>query len=146
MSTGMVCSEHSPSRIIPHLGKVFENNVESSCSEQRTVFDENKSWFHFTNNPRHVLPQAAFLSLDSGPGPGCADVLTGKPARYHVNNSSPRFSVKGLNVIPNRESRENAFILSGDKNACGVGLPLNSADGAPAEEFAAEYASTSARE
>ncbi|RCH19138.1 hypothetical protein CSC42_0764 [Pseudomonas aeruginosa] len=36
--------------------------------------------------------------------------------------------------------------MSGDKNACGVGLELDSAYGAPSEEVAAENASTSARE
>lgn len=50
------------------------------------------------------------------------------------------------NVIPNRERREKAFILSGDKNACGVGFPLNGADGGPAEELAPKYAATSACE
>jgi hypothetical protein len=51
-----------------------------------------------------------------------------------------------LNVIPNRERRENAVILSGDKNACGVGVPLDGTDGSPSKEFASEYASTGPRE
>jgi hypothetical protein len=51
-----------------------------------------------------------------------------------------------VHVIPNRESRENAVILSGNKYACGIGVNLNSADGSPSEETAAEYSSTSARE
>jgi putative intracellular protease/amidase len=72
-----------------------------------------------------------------------ADVLAGKPARNHVNTASPWISVKGANVIPNRERREKAVILSGDEYACGVGLALDSADGAPAKEFASEYSATS---
>jgi hypothetical protein len=72
--------------------------------------------------------------------------LTRKPARYHVNTSAPRSAVKGANVIPNRERREKAFILPGAQYSSGIRLPLNGTDGSPPEEFAAEYASTSARE
>jgi hypothetical protein len=36
--------------------------------------------------------------------------------------------------------------LSGDEYACGVGLALDGTDGCPAEEFASEYAATSAAE
>jgi hypothetical protein len=72
--------------------------------------------------------------------------LTGKAARYDINNASPRSSVKGLNVIPNRERREKAVVLSGAQYACGVGFPFDGADGSPSKEFAPKDASTSARE
>jgi hypothetical protein len=93
-----------------------------------------------------VVPHSAACAVDSGAASGCADVLAGKAARYHVNTASPRFSVKGSHVIPNRESRENAVILSGAQYSSGIGVPLNGANGAPAEEFAAEYSATSACE
>lgn len=54
--------------------------------------------------------------------------------------------VKGANVIPNREGREKTVILSLGKYACGVGFPLNGADGSPPEQLAAEYSATSACE
>jgi hypothetical protein len=66
--------------------------------------------------------------------------LAWKPARNDVNTASPRLSVKGANVIPDREGRENSFILSLDKYACGVGVSLDGADGSPPEEFAPEDA------
>jgi hypothetical protein len=93
-----------------------------------------------------VSPHPAAGSVDAGSLACNADVLARKTARYDVNNSSPRSAVKGLNVIPNREGREKAVILSGGKYACGVGLPLDSADGAPSEQVSSENASTSARE
>jgi hypothetical protein len=88
------------------------------------------------------------LRAPSMPPPfsGSADILTGKSARYDVNKAAPRAAVKGANVIPNRERRENAVILSGGKYACGVGFALDGADGAPAEQVSTEYATTSARE
>jgi hypothetical protein len=74
------------------------------------------------------------------------DVLAGKPARYNVNNSSPRLAVKGAYVIPNRERRENFVILSGAQYACGIWFPFNGTNGSPSEQLSPENASTSACE
>jgi hypothetical protein len=93
-----------------------------------------------------VSPHSAALAVDSNAFASGADVLTGKPARNHVNTSAPGTSVEGLHVIPNRERRENSFILSSAQYSSGVGIPFDGADGAPAEQFAAEYAATSACE
>jgi hypothetical protein len=72
--------------------------------------------------------------------------LTGKAARYHVNKAAPWSSIKGANVIPNREGREKAIILSLDKYACGRGVAFNSADRSPSKQLAAKNSATSARE
>jgi hypothetical protein len=141
-----VSSQHCPPAVIPERGQVTEDSFESSSKEHWAVLHEDVLGSNLANDPRHVSPHARPLPVDTGALACGADVLAGKPARNHVNSASPRSSVKGLNVIPNREGRENAVVLSGGKNACCVGLPLNSADGAPAEELAAEYAATSARE
>jgi hypothetical protein len=145
-SAGIVCAEHSPARIIPHCGQVSENSSKPARSEHWGVFHEDVARSHLANDSHHVVPHSASLSVNSGAFSGCADVLAGKPSRYHVNTSAPRSAVKGANVIPNRERRENAFILSGDKNACGVGFPLDGANCAPSEEVPAKYSATSARE
>jgi hypothetical protein len=93
-----------------------------------------------------VAPEPGTLPANTGAAARKADVLARKSARNHVNNAAPWSSVKGANVIPNREGREKAVILSGGKYACGVGFPFNGANGAPSEQVAAEYSSTSARE
>nr|WP_246789179.1 hypothetical protein [Akkermansia glycaniphila] len=69
-----------------------------------------------------------------------------KPARYHVNKTSPQSSVKCANIIPNRERRDRAVILPGGKDGGGIRIDLDGADGAPSEEVAAEYAAASACE
>jgi hypothetical protein len=139
-------SQHSPPRIKPHRGQVSENHSESSNSEHWRVFHKRESGSYFTDDSRHFHPESASLSGDSCAFSGGADVLAGKAPRNHVNNASPRPSVKGANVIPNRERREKAVILSGEQYARGVGVVLDGADGSPAEKLASEYASTSARE
>jgi hypothetical protein len=144
--TNGVSSEHSPSRIEPHAGQVCENSVESPSSEHWRVLHEHEARSHFANDAGHFHPQSAALAVESIASAGDADVLTGKPARYHVNNAAPRPSVKGANVIPNRERRENAVILSLGKYARGVGLALDGADDSPSKQVAAENAATSACE
>jgi hypothetical protein len=146
ISDGVGCSQHSPSRIIPHRGQVPENSVEPSLSKERGVFHEDVEGSNVANDSCHVVPHSAALSVDSSALSGTTNILARESSRNHVNTASPWSSVKGSHVIPNRERRENAVILSGDKYACGVGLPLNATDGLPSEQFAAEYAATSACE
>ena len=86
------------------------------------------------------------LSVDACAFACNADVLTRKASRHHINTASPWSSVKGLDIIPNRERREKSVILPCDEYACGVGVPLDGAHGFPSKEVPSEYASTSARE
>jgi hypothetical protein len=115
-------------------------------NEHWAVFHKYVSGSNFANHPRHVIPHGGLLSVKSCAASCDADVGTWKSSRYDINNSCPRFSVKGLYVIPNRERRENAVILSGAQYACWVWLPLNGANCSPSKQFAAEYSSTSACE
>jgi hypothetical protein len=93
-----------------------------------------------------VSPHAALLSIDSGAFACHADVLAREAASDDVHASSPRSPVEGLHVIPDWEWVEAAIVLSGDEALSGVFIPLDSADGSPSEEFAAEYAASSACE
>ncbi len=139
-------SQHCPPAVIPERGQVTEDSPKSSSKEGWTVLHEDVAGSNLANDARHVPPHPAALSVDSCTPPRHADVLAGKAARYDVNTAAPRSSVKGLNVIPDREGREKAVILSGGKNASCVGFPLNGADGSPSEQMASEYAATSACE
>ena len=143
---GVNCSEHTPLRIVPHRGQVPENDVETSPGEEGAVLHEDSSGLHFTDDPRHLGPQTG-----AGAGDACAvasrgNVLARESARHHVNTASPWSSVKGSHVIPDRERRDAPVVLASHENACGVGVALNGADGAPTEQVPAEDASTSARE
>jgi hypothetical protein len=139
-------SQHSPPRVIPEFGKVAEDSSKPSMNERWGVLHEDESGSYFANHPRHLSPEAGSFFVQAGALSGDADVLAGKPARNHVNTAAPRESVKGANVIPNREGREKSVVLSLGKNACGVGFPLDSADRAPSEEVSSKNAATSACE
>jgi hypothetical protein len=139
-------SHNSPLRVIPERGKITKDSVKSSSNEHWAVLHEDVAGSYFANQPRHVLPHTASLTVESVPFSSDADVLAWKAARNNVNNSLPRPAVKGLNVIPNRERREKPVILSSAQYACGVWLPLDGADSSPSEKFPPKYSSTSARE
>jgi len=57
-SAGMVSAQHSPARIIPHLGQIPENNSKPPSSEHWRVLHENVARSYFANDAGHVLPQA----------------------------------------------------------------------------------------
>jgi hypothetical protein len=90
-----------------------------------------------------VFPHTASLTVDSCSFSSAGNILAGEASRYHVNNPAPRVSVKGLNVIPDREGFKASVILSGDQNVPCVSVPFNGADCSPSKEFATKYSSTS---
>jgi hypothetical protein len=139
-------SQHCPAAVIPERGQVTEDSSESPSKQGWAVFHEDEAGSNFAHDARHVRPHSRSSAVDAGALSGDADVLAREAARNHINKASPWSSVKGANVIPNREGREKAVILSGGKYACGVGFPLDGANGAPSEQVAAENSSTSARE
>ena len=144
--SGVSSSQHSPPRIVPQRGKVTEDHGKSSANKERAVLHEDEARSNLADDARHLSPQAAALSGDTGATSGGGDVLAREASRHHVNTPSPRSSVKGSHVIPNRERREGAVVLPCDQYACGVGVLLDGADGSPPEQVATEDASTSARE
>jgi hypothetical protein len=145
-SSDMARSQHSPPRIVPHRGKITEDHGKPSANKERAVFHEDEAGSNFADDARHLSPQSAPRSGDTGSTSGSGDVLAREASRHHVNTASPWSSVKGLHIIPNRERREKSVILPCDEYACGVGVPLDGAHGSPSEQVASEYAATSARE
>jgi hypothetical protein len=144
--TGVVGSDNSPFRIIPHLSKITEDGCKSSLNKHWAVFHECESWLYLTDDSRHFTPKPAFCSFDTRAFSGATDVRAWKPPRNHVNNSAPRLSVKGFHVRPNGERFKTSIILSLRQNPRRVGITFNGAHGSPPHEFSAEYPSTSARE
>jgi hypothetical protein len=145
-SAGVFSGHNSPSRIIPHLGQVSENASKPSRSEHWRIFHERESWLYFANDSRHFHPESGALTFESGTFSCTADVLTGKAARYDVNNSAPWSTVKSSNVVPYRESRQASVVLPSHEDPSCVVVEFDCADASPPEQVPAEYASTSARE
>jgi hypothetical protein len=144
--TGIDSSQHSPSRIIPHRGQVSAYASESSSSESWGVFHEHEARSHLANGSCHLGPESAALSVESFAGSGDADVLARKAASDDIHHATPRLSVEGADVVPDRERRERAVVLTGAEHASGVVVDFDGAHSAPAEQLAAEYSTSSACE
>jgi hypothetical protein len=93
-----------------------------------------------------VSPHGTGFSVNACSLSSAGNVGAGEAARYDINTASPWASVKGLNIIPDRERRQAAVVLPSHEHAGCVGVPLHSAHGAPSKEFASEYSATSACE
>lgn len=135
-------AEHTPLRIEPHAGKVFENDVEPSRSEMRAVFDEDKFRRNLRDDSRELAPEPRLLAGESTAITSARDVLTRESTADDVDEPAPRLAVKSDNVIPDRKPREDAIALSGEQHAAAVGINLDSADGHVSEEQPAQDAAT----
>jgi hypothetical protein len=90
-----------------------------------------------------VSPHPAGFSVDACALSGTTNICAGKAARNDINTASPWLAVKGLHIIPDGKRFQASVVLSRHKNACGIGVPFDGANGSPSEEFASEYSSTS---
>jgi hypothetical protein len=139
-------SQHCPATVIPERGQVTEHDSKSSSNECWAVFHKDVAGSNLANDARHVLPHSAALSGDACTPPRDRNVLAWKAANHDVSNSSPRPSVKGLHVIPNRERREASIVLSCHKHGLGVGLPFDGAHASVSKQLAGKDSATSACE
>jgi hypothetical protein len=147
IGSATVSPHNSPSSAIPHFGKVRNDSHPSPINNLWRVFHKHEPGSYLANDSGHFSPQSgAFAVFNSFSSAGNADVLAGKPARNHVNNSAPGLSVECSRVIPNGERLKASVILSRHEDVSWVLGIFNGADGSPSEQFAAENSPTSARE
>ena len=136
----VVRSQHVPFRIVPVRGQVTENGSKPAKSEIWGVFHERELRSNVPNDPRHVGPEPGVVAVNTRTGSGARDVLAREPSRHHVNTAAPWPSVKGSDVIPDRERRQGSIVLARNENIAGVGFGLDGADGSPAEKVTSEDA------
>ena len=134
--------KHSPSRVIPHLGKVSKDSVESSNNKHWRVFHEDEARSYFANDPPHFSPESTSFTVESGCVLICGtDVLAGKSAAHGFNFAAPRPSIKGSHVVPDREAGQDSVALSLEQNFSAVRFNLDSTDAGMSEKDSAEDSS-----
>jgi len=77
-SAGMDRAEHTPACIVPHGGKVAEDDFEAARAEGRAVFNKDVSRAYFADDSGHLFPESAAGSGDAFSASGDADVLARK--------------------------------------------------------------------
>jgi hypothetical protein len=119
-----------PVRIEPEAGKTGEDNVETSPSEGPNVFDEDVFWFELLGDSLVLKPEGRALALaDSLPSPGVADVLAREAASDEIHKATPRATVEGGDVVPDRSRIQDRIFHPCHESGCGVSVPLNETHG-----------------
>lgn len=96
-------SKHTPFRIVPAFGQLPENGVESSNKQSADVFHEHDSRSYLANDASELIPEPGSVALDDSlAAAGDGDVLTRESANDAIHCSTPRATVEGFNVRPDR--------------------------------------------
>lgn len=143
---GVASAQHSPSRIIPQRGQITEHGSKPPKSESWAVLHEHESRSHFAHDSPHFSPESRSLAVEPIAGSGWANVLAREAARHDIHQTAPWSSVEGSHIVPDGEWFEASIVLSGEEHAACVCVDFDSADRAPPEELAPEYAASSACE
>jgi hypothetical protein len=109
---GVGSGYNSPATIIPHRGKITNDSHPSAKSERWRVFNEHDTGSNVANDSGLFSPESGFFVVKPASIAGHADAFTGETSNHSVNQSSPRFSVKGSHVIPDWELRQDSVSLT----------------------------------
>jgi hypothetical protein len=132
-STDVGSGEHKPCSIIPCFGQVPEYDVESPRGKEWGVFHECESRSYFANDSVHFFPESRAGTGDSFALSCATDILAGEAAADDIDESAPRLSVEGGNVVPDGEWREESISLSLQQALSRVFLNFHCADRSPAK-------------
>lgn len=122
-----VRGEHSPFRIEPEGGKTTEDFGKSESNNARDVLQDDVSGFHVTNDSENVRPYPPFVGCTKLL-PCCAERLTWKTGSEEIHSATPRATVEGGHVRPDRSLTQPLLSHSFHEDGSSVSVPLNMAD------------------
>ena len=133
-------SQHAPLSIVPQRGQVYEDTFNSSMNEHWTVLHEDVRWSYFANDASKLRPESGARSVDARAFACARDVLAREAPADDVDVSPPGLAIEASDVIPDGEGREQSVPLTVQEHLPAVGINLDSADGAPAQQEPAQDA------
>jgi len=116
--------EHSPFRVIPEVGQVADDLLESVAGMSSDVFENNESWSALSDDPGDVRPEVARVVLP-GATTGDAERLAWITRSDEIHDSTPRASVEGGEVRPDRRAIQQRVLHPGHEDGRSVGVPLD---------------------
>jgi len=122
-------AEHTPLRIEPERGKVGKNVGEPKRNVPCDVLEEPERCAGLVEDSSDVRPEVA-LVVGAEPSPGDAERLARVAARDEIHASTPRSSVEGSQVRPDRSRIQGRVFHPGHEDGRGEGFPLDVANGA----------------
>lgn len=120
--------EQTPLRIEPELGKVGEDVRQPESNKLGDVLQEDESRSHVSDDPGNVRPEPS-LVIDTPTLSRRRERLTGEAGSDEVHSSTPRSSIEGGEVRPDRRLIQVRLIHPRHESGRRVGVPLNVSHG-----------------
>jgi hypothetical protein len=97
------CGEHTPLRIEPESGKIFEDERKTADTSLRVdpnrILQEDESRSHLIGNASDLGPEPAGI-VNTGPESGDGPRLAGEPGSDEIHSATPRLTVEGFEFVP----------------------------------------------
>lgn len=127
-------SQHTPASIVPHFGKVSEDEVQAASDQLRGVFDESKFRSAAVNDASKLAPKARTLAgANTQPLPGDRNILARESTCDDGNKPTPRYGIESADVVPDGEFVEQAVSLPLEDGFAAVRLDFDGRDRSPAK-------------
>jgi len=132
--TNLSRSEHTPLRIEPVGIEVGEYVRESFTNVPSDVLEEGHRCPCFSEDPSDFRPEVSGV-VGSEALPRAAEGLAGVTGSEDIHAATPRATVEGSEVVPNRRSLQGRFFHPRHEGFRGSCFPLDVAHGSkPASE------------
>ena len=141
--TGLGSGVATPSDAVPCLHQLPENGSEVFVSKETwDVLQERESRSNLTDDADCLGPHISVV-VNSKPLPGDRERLAREATSDDIHEATPRSTVEGSDVVPDREHGEHAVPLAPQQDFSAVRLDFHGADGLEPEEMGAEESPTS---
>ena len=130
-------TETTPFRIEPEVGKVGEDVWEAEPNKSGDVLQVDVPRSHVSDDPGNVAPEPS-LVIDTTLPTGGAERLAVEAGSDEIHASSPRATVEGGDVIPDRRAIQGRLVHPGHERGRRVGVPLNTSHGSYVESCESE--------
>ena len=122
-------AEQIPFRIEPEAGKVAEDVAQSEPHMSADVLEKSKSWSGLFKHPAHFRPEVPWVVFALA-FPCDGERLARVSTSDAIHPATPRSSVEGSQISPDRCLVQVPFFHSRRQDCGGIGFPLHVTDGA----------------
>lgn len=109
------------------VARSFEISLDASIAHSQVscdVFEEHDSRLYFSNNPKYIGPQVAFIALAKALSSE-AERLARVSRRDEIHDPAPRSAIEGLEIVPDRSPIQGRVFHPRHESGRGVGVPLD---------------------
>jgi hypothetical protein len=117
-------AEYSRRNLVTNSLEVSPHGVKAASKVSCDVFEEDACWAYLLNNPVHIGPEMARVSLSSALSSG-AEWLARVACSEEIHCSAPRSAVEGLEIVPDRSRSQLLCFHPGHESGRCTGFPFD---------------------